>query len=100
MPAGIQVFDENGAALIDTTDRISLVLGTAIIGPAAGSISDPRLAYGKGWFQLLDFEAIEAVTTTKSKPPIPSISGTTLSWTYDSQSQRPPRAVRIIYGTY
>lgn len=78
MPVGLQVWDAAGNLIVDTTSYLGVILGTHVITKSTGngSISFPDLALGTPFFTL--------VTSTGSFTPTISVSGTTISWTYDA----------------
>lgn len=90
---GLQIWDANGKPVLDTTDRITRVLGQFDTGTSNGSITDNNLTLGIPW----------SIATRGSdngslswKNVIISFSGSTLSWTFVAT----PCNNNIIYGVY
>lgn len=52
MGQGLQVFNESGAAIFDTSDYTCRALGSLQIGTGTGQFTDPRLAGGTPWLHI------------------------------------------------
>lgn len=95
MSFGLGIWNGAGKTLLDTTSRITIVLGVANI-PAAiasGTISHAKFANGTPWFAVTANGIVDLATVS----PAVSVSGTTLSWSWGSV---PPQDCLLIYGIY
>lgn len=93
MGQGLQVFDGAGNLTLDTKDRLAKVLGTISVS-SNGSITVPLLTGNQPF--ILVYSPNSSLTNTSQSEPIVTISGSTITWTY--QSGIVP--VEIIYGIY
>lgn len=78
MARGFQVWDAAGNLIVDTNAALGVILGvhTFTKSAGAGSLTDANLALGTPFYTLISF--------TGTFLPSISISGTTISWSYDS----------------
>lgn len=92
MAYGLRTYDAAGNIMVDTSTRLTRVLGSTTVS-STGSVTVPEFATdGSPWYAVFVDQS-----TPYAEPEI-TFSGTTLSWNYGSAS---PRAtVFIIYGTY
>lgn len=98
MPAGLQIFDEIGNAILDVNDTTAKYLGSINTGPMpdvpaprSGSVTNSAIASGQLWWlstlpPQINLEATLEVWIT---------TGTTLNWTAGSAC---PDDVLIYYG--
>lgn len=89
MPAGLQIWDAAADLILDGGDRISRVLAVITIS-GNGSTSHGGLATGSPFWMLMP--------TTAGWPPVVSLSGTTLSWSYPAGL--PSAGCNLVYGVY
>ena len=95
MPQGLQVWDSSGNLIVDTNSSLGVILGTHTITKSAGngSLSVGDLSLGTPFFTV--------ITSTGTFYPIVSVSGSTISWTYDlfAQIYEPGTSTyTILYG--
>lgn len=93
MPSGIQGFDAGGNEIFSVTDRLARVLGIGTIGPGNGSFVHGGFATGQGWYSVIPL----TLTLQNSFTPTVTISGTTLSWTFQPGFTS---TCLLIYGVY
>jgi len=77
MPAGIQVWDENGVLILDTSFRAGGFLGEINVvynGPSSGSVYDPNLSEGTPFYFLRGDHEYQPTVT---------FSGNTVNWAKD-----------------
>lgn len=104
VPQGLQVFDENGNVVVDITDRLTKVLGTASIRPTttAGTITDSLITENVTlWYAVTNITYDEGVTAMNASiklPVITQINGG-FSWEYVG-NPRLKAGIDIIYGVY
>lgn len=97
MPAGLQVFDERGALRLSLGDRIGRFTGAITTQGADGSVKVDGTNTGDPFFVLT---ALEDPLGWFS-PPIVTISGGTISWTYMPTPGNPQRVNCMIrYGVH
>ncbi len=95
MAYGLRVWDAAGNVIMDTNYRAGRILGMVDTGGANGSISHPGFTTGTPFWVVVSLDVSNAVTKCR-----PSVSGTTMSWTYDSTSGFNNGPCRIFYGVY
>jgi len=88
--AGLQVFGADGKLQVDIGQRIGRIIGKFNTGTSPGSITVPDFAQGSPFYLISLFNS--GVTVFG---PVVTISGTTLSWTFD---RTPAEAGLITYG--
>lgn len=78
MPSGLQVWNAAGNLIVDTNAALGVILGahTFTKSAGAGALSDVNLALGTPFYTIISY--------TGTFLPSISISGTTISWSYDS----------------
>lgn len=96
MPAGLEIYDENGRLVFDTNSQVVKIFGILNIGgngsPANGFVDDGRFLLGPPFFQLTE----NTFWTGRSQTSVQvSITGNRLSWSFPTNA-RP--TTRIIYG--
>lgn len=102
MPQGFQVFNGSGVLLVDITDRLTRIVGQVATGTTAGSITVPEFngAYGTPWVFVQQRNASANLFGKRTVKT--SISGTTLSWTFEPSQFPSWEALPgvIQYGVY
>lgn len=94
MSQGLQVFHADGSVALDTTWRITRVMGSVVTGIVDGFIDVPDLAQGAPWYSLLAADFGNIV-------PNVEISGTRISWSFfNAGGTAYARSATIVYGTY
>jgi len=86
---------DTGAVLLNITDRITRVLGTLNTGTANGSYSVDS-ALGTAFFSCLVANSFDA----QSAQPDITVSGNTVSWSFDGAGFYTKVPVTILYGVY
>ncbi|AMR79457.1 hypothetical protein A2G96_17865 [Cupriavidus nantongensis] len=78
MPAGLQVFDQNGALVLDIGHRLARITGMFYTGKNTGYYDIPGTNTGDPWFA--------AVATNRPAEPVGeasfSLSGNRLFWSF------------------
>lgn len=91
MPQGLQVWDDQGRVLVDLSDWLGRLAGSAsVTANTAGSVTNALIATGTPFFVWIP-SAEEAVTGATSLPSV-TFSGSTMSWTAC------PHSGALIYG--
>lgn len=103
MPAGLELFNEQGASMLAYTDRVTRQVGTLTIGDN-GSVNVGDLKGGLIWWAFLpDTEPnlnSNAGFNVGYQPNFVT-SGSTLSWTYSAPISGIAKATgTLIYGIY
>ncbi len=94
MPNGLQINDASGNLVVDITTRLNRVLGRIDVNKANGSESNSGLSQGNPYFIILG-QDVGLIS------PNVSISGTTITWTYDVVAPDEYKDNTIIlYGVY
>ncbi len=97
MPAGMQIWDEQGRLMVDTNTRLSQVLGSFSIGDnsPAGSLVDGNLANGTPFVAVISHEGPKTDGSNGLRLlPQAWVSGpTTISWSAGDSAF-------ILYGIY
>ncbi|WP_372810048.1 hypothetical protein [Pseudoalteromonas nigrifaciens] len=93
MPAGLQVFDSNGDAVIDTSTQTTSILGNITINNAGTySVTDSRFVLGKPFYMANEFySGVDIVAT---------ISGNTYTFIVKRLQYGTYEPFKIIYGVY
>lgn len=93
MPAGIQVFNENGQLIFDLANNTTYVLGTGSTGTANGSISNAKIT-ARTWVLITSCPADGVI-------PYFTVKQGEISWQYLSATASPsPKNVTFMYGSY
>ena len=93
MTVGARIYNPAGEIIGDLTDYFGRVLGVAEIAAGVnGSLTDPGLALGEPGWQL------HALQNFPVEVPTISVSGTTLSWTF--QPGQPAYACLLRYWVW
>lgn len=99
MPSGIQVFAENTSIVLDTNDRMTFILGSFVTQKGQNGSVQAEFNGRPSWAQVIGVGGYFG----SSGAPVVTISGNTLSWTWDypnaSRSYQCPSAF-IVYGAY
>lgn len=95
MAAGFEVFDANGATVISVTDKLCRILGSVDI-TSNGSTTNPGLLNGTPWWAC---RQISASSVDATYPNI-SVSGSTISWSYNEDYVGGRVPVSLVYGVY
>lgn len=90
--AGLQVWDEAGRVVMDSTTRLGLAIGVLQTGTSNGSYSDARLLGGSPFIIV----SPDSMGLTISVPVV-TVSGQTVSWTFPASSHSRANA-RVTYG--
>jgi len=96
MSYGLRIWDENGILILDTTTRISRVLGEFALPSTPGSHTDAAISSGAFWWYMAGFTISPYITT---KVPVVSLSGNTISWIWSGAAANFP-SVTLVYGVY
>lgn len=87
--------EDTGAVILSTDDSITRVLGIFNTGTSNGSRSYPALALGRGFANVLqDF------SYPTFQPPTVTVSGTTVSWSFNVPDGKVSKAADVIVGLY
>ncbi len=110
MPAGLQIRDENGFVIWDTSDYTCRTLGYVDAGTGAGSVTDDRFTTGTPWAFPVMSANVNASTGSSSgmvdvnfwaTAPAIAFSGNLMTWNRDG-SKNPgfwtTPGCRIYYG--
>ena len=97
MPAGLQVWDANGALILDTSTRVGTLIGSVNTGAVNGAIAVSLIGEPLFVVKQLSFP----LYTVYIFPNV-SIAGGVLSWVYPPpfNPYQANVAVRIFYGFY
>ncbi|WP_456868345.1 hypothetical protein [Galbibacter sp. BG1] len=93
MPQGLQTFNENGIILLDTSTRVSFILGTLRVS-ATGTLRDSRLLDGIPFYMIAPPDT--GVSNLMPVNPTVEINGDTIS--YFVVAGWFSRPFRLIYG--
>lgn len=104
VPQGLQVFDENGNVVVDITDRLTKVLGTASIRPTttAGTITNALINSNTTlWYVIANVEYSASTTSINADLELPVLTQTNggVHWEYVNNSNY-KAGIDIIYGVY
>lgn len=96
MPAGLQVWDANSVLRVDTGDSFTRILGVINTGVNDGSIVDGNIAGGRFWYFC------KKIQTTPGGyiSPAVSVSGSTISWSFNNAAASLRVSNIIMYGLY
>ena len=98
MANGLRIRDRNtGQITLEITDRLTRVLGRVNSGTSNGSINVPEFL-GNSPFSIVLETAQQAFDLGRT--PTVTISGATLSWTFQGTASRPAQPATIVYGLY
>lgn len=93
MPAGLQIFDENGKLTFDLANQTTYILGTGSTGAQNGSISNSKIT-ARTWVIVLS-------CPTDGQIPFFNASNGVLSWQFLGGKVSPsPKNVTFMYGVY
>lgn len=91
MPQGLQIWDKDGKLVLDLSDRVGILVGSAITGISNGSLVDNRLLLGDPFWDCSPIGTSGGLFS-----PTISVTGNTLSWTFLTSVNR--KSCRITYG--
>lgn len=98
MAYGLRTWDEQGKLLIDTSSRLSRVLGTVqITAGVDGSVSSPDFVQGTPFWMA--YATAASTGSYAGAMPAFTISGSTLSWSWAGMEQYKDNCT-LIYGVY
>lgn len=105
MTWGIRTWDEFGNLVMDVSTRCGRIIGLVDPGPNAGSIVVPEFVQGTPFPSFLNPFAINEFNSGGAVYgfPIVTISGLTMSWTYERGAGMAPaiyQGALIAYGVY
>lgn len=102
MPQGLQVFDENGACVLDVTDRLVKYLGVVQINGTNGSITNDELSDGDLWYYPLNIKTPPLTPSIHTEYHMPTITknGKSISWDYGSYPADKRLSMVLLYGVY
>lgn len=81
MPAGLQIWDQNGNLIVDFTSRLARVVGVRNIDGNAGSFFDANLTSGDP-FLAFQQQTLWGFVNGDVTRPIFNVSAGTVSWSY------------------
>jgi hypothetical protein len=93
MVQGVEVYDASGNLTLSVTDRLTKLLGAVNVS-SSGSLTLPAALAGNSYW----FAFIPSTSGFTGTPPVISVSGTTLSWTYPAGATNLSGTVH--YGMY
>ncbi|GGA05486.1 hypothetical protein GCM10011408_28050 [Dyella caseinilytica] len=96
MGLGLQIWDESGTQVLDSSWRMGRVLGQLTGITSNGSQNIPDLSQGAPW-------GLAYQTSIPSSPAVGAFvtfNGTTMSWAFDSAAGSSPFPTTIVYGVY
>lgn len=97
MTAGLQIFDEYGRLLFDATTRCGRVLLSQRVGGGSGTFWDDRLTQGQPFACFLADGLPISTPVSKSLPPIISISGNSVTYSYTEGDPIPGTLIAGVY---
>lgn len=110
MPAGLQVFDENGDIMLDTTDYTFKIFGTAETGIEDGSISSALITKKTVVIVMgLDPSNVDVSSSVRGflgiRQPRFNIVDGAIKWTFGTAEdyylpEKGRLSVRFLYGEY
>lgn len=99
MPQGLQVFTSGGQLILDVTDRLTRIIGQVSTGTTPGSISVPNwTSFGTPWVFIQQRNTATGINARRTCRA--TISGNTLSWTFEGLSEWQAEPAVIQYGVY
>lgn len=93
MPQGMQIWDPSGKLVLDTAHRLTRMLGVFDTGVTDGSMNFPGFTTGTPFY-------IKLTPDLGNAPPVVSISGTTLTWSFNNVDAPYRRGAKIMVGVY
>lgn len=106
MPAGLQVFDQGGAVVLDVTDRLCMIVSEVVTGTSNGSFSVVD-GHGDPFFYItpetVRVTGQEGTYRMRLSPWIVwNSSARVVSWTFDpvAPASVPRQSCRILLGFY
>lgn len=99
MPAGLQIWDANGNLMLDTTDRLTKVLGTVTTTTSDGSVAVSVPTWGAVWVQTTTLESGDFAVVPRTY-----YSNGRLYWVFEQGYNTPPAyfrvSTRVTFGVY
>jgi hypothetical protein len=95
MPAGFQTFDDSGAVDLDTSTRVATVINVVTTGKSNGSVTNAAFSKGEPFWSAIP----KGGSWTVFAPKI-TVSGNTLSWTFNNSGASYNTDHDIVYGIY
>lgn len=97
MPQGLEIRDENGNVVFDTTTRLGKIIGQIVVtGFGTGSVTVPNVSGNL-------FTAIQSLTPLPNTGSEVTITGNTIKWVYESKPDKYMNVAYphvIFYGVY
>lgn len=87
MAAGLQVFNANGQLIVDLTTRMSRLIEVIDPGLSDGSKAFPSVNNSIAAI-LSDYSAAQSGSGGAGALPVVSVSGNTVSWTFNGAAQQ------------
>ncbi|NKJ46829.1 hypothetical protein CIC12_08770 [Burkholderia sp. SG-MS1] len=99
MPAGMQVWDEQGRLTVNMTTRLARFLGSRYIDGTGGSLMDENLSQGEP-FAIFQPDQLFYHISGDAPRPVITISGNTIGWSYGAavNSYHKPVPGNLFYG--
>lgn len=97
MPQGLQCWDANGNMALDTTDRLTRVLGEFDTGTSDGSMYDEYVLTGTPWYIISKTQNEEWIIESSI---VLSVSNGTIKWNFKDYKNSIRCNTHIIYGVY
>lgn len=99
MKAGLEIFDEQGRAIYDSSINTTTYLGSGQTNGISGALQDDRLN-GKNFWVVITSREIPSSQYHGWIAPVFSCSGSTLSWEYPGNNLGEAKNNGFIYGVY
>lgn len=99
MKTGLEIFDEQGRIIYDSSVNTTTYLGSGQTNGISGSLQNDKLNGKKFWVVITSRE----IPSNKYKgwvAPVFSCSGNTLSWEYPGNNLGEAKNNGFIYGVY
>jgi len=93
MGQGLQIWNASGGLVLDTSHRLTRVLGSFESGTSDGSLTSPGFSQGTPWH-------VRLTSQLGYTAPTITVSGNTLSWSFGNVAAEFRRSAFIIYGVY
>lgn len=98
MPAGLQIWDEAGNFILDTTSIVGRLIGTIDASAMSGSVNVVGLDQGTPFAIPIMDVGSGAQTYSTISLPIVTFSGSTVSWTRQGIASGTPVSCQLILG--
>jgi hypothetical protein len=100
MAYGFQCFNAQGQLIVDITDRLTRIIGEVYTGTSNGSINVPEFSLGGTPWVFIQQDNTNNNQFQGRRQVRASVSGTTLSWTFEGLTKWPANPATIQYGVY